>query len=121
MKEISCRVLVSSWIFIISGFVLYHSFGLLMSILPFAIAAVLRGDHDRSIKENTRKNQKLLAIVALYYLGLSIYTIAKIEFWGTLSGVQFMLVLFSPIFLIIIVKEVHNVKIRRGLNYLRLV
>lgn len=73
-----CRKLLVSWSLTIVGLLLmtfYGHFGLIMAIVPVAIAQNMRREHDKGVLERFREQKIWKGFALAYYVGLLIVTI----------------------------------------------
>ena len=64
----NCLRILFSWLFVAAGFYTFNISGLLLSFLPFSIAAILRGNSDEDIKLYFRNNNLVKLFIATYYI-----------------------------------------------------
>lgn len=91
---------------ILAGMIVFEMYGLLLAAIPFSIAAILRENHDRTIKDKVRDNKVMLYFVAIYYISLLLFTLYNVNYWYSISGTKFVVILFLPILLIMIFNDI---------------
>lgn len=117
-----CRKLRSSWILICIGLFFMFTFeqmGVLLAILPFAVAQNVRLEHDKVLLNRCKENQLAMFFVATYYLLLLCFVVAAImKGIDIVRTVQFSLAFLAFFFPILIGMLVGDILECKGKNRL---
>jgi biotin transporter BioY len=97
-----------SWVLIALGasiFYKYPTYGVVVAFIPFAVAAYLRGTHDRTLTEKLFRNSlwKLFALV--YYAVLLILALLYASYVYSISNVWSALLIFLPFLVGMVVND----------------
>lgn len=94
----SCSTILGSWVLIFIGFAVYEEWGLLVSAIPFGLAALLRGDRERELITILAENRKVQMLVLFYYMGLIIPAFFFTHIFYEMNAIYFVVLLSFPLF-----------------------
>lgn len=97
-----CLRILFSWVFVVVGFYTFNILGLLLSFLPFSIAALLRGNSDEEIKLYFRNNNLVKLFIATYYIIFMFIVLINQDFFKDGLGYEFALIFGLPIAIVVV-------------------
>ncbi len=106
LDEDSCIKILLSWVFIVVGFYAYNKSGLFLSFFPFLVAALLRGDHDKSLKIYFSDNNLIKLLFAIYYVSFMLVVVFINGIFQSGLGYKFALYLSLPVVILAAVNDV---------------
>ncbi|MBI3546324.1 MAG: hypothetical protein HY081_06985 [Gammaproteobacteria bacterium] len=124
-SNLLCRKLLASWALTAIALLLmarYGHLGLLMAIVPAAIAQNIRLAHDKAAFERLREKKFWKSFALLYYLALlfvTIFALTRDIRLDELPIVAFIVMVMFPIFVAMIVSDFQlcSDKDKAGVNF----
>lgn len=114
--RLSCKSLFISWSLAVIGLWLMTSYGhigLLLALVPLAIAQNMRLEHDRAMYQRIRESKGWMGFAMLYYVLLLVVVVLSLA-RGTrledLPFVYFVILIMFPIFVAMIANDLRICK-----------
>lgn len=108
-NKLSCKSIFISWALIALGigiFIMYPTYGVVIAFVPFGIAAYLRGEHDRSLKEKLFRNLFWKVFSLVYYTVLLILAVLYASHVFSIPILWSASLIFLPFFIGMVVNDV---------------
>ena len=94
---------LSSWLFVVVGFIVYESYGFIASLIFIGIAAIIRGDRDTELRNYLLSNSKYHIFLLGYYIVILLLVISVgVEYFYEMSGSLFVVLIGFPLLFILL-------------------